>query len=119
LHDDASLCLLYNAADVTVVPSLQENLSNTIVESLACGTPAVAFDIGGNSDMIDHHVNGGLAKAFDPADLARCIKWVIANPSAATLSAHARRIAVERYESETVARRYGTLYGEVIARSQA
>ncbi len=116
LHDDTSLCILYNAADVVIVPSLQENLSNTIVESLACGTPTVAFDIGGNKDMIDHHVNGALAKAFDADDLATCIRWVLENPDPATLSANARRIAMERFEMATVARRYEALYGDMIAR---
>ncbi|MGY4027443.1 glycosyltransferase [Aeromonas rivuli] len=52
LHDDISLCLLYNAADLFVAPSLQDNLPNTLVESLACGTPCVAFDIGGMRDLI-------------------------------------------------------------------
>jgi len=116
LHDDTTLCILYNAADVVIVPSLQENLSNTIVESLACGTPTVAFDIGGNKDMIDHHVNGALAKAFDADDLATCIRWVLENPDPAAISANARRIAMERFEMATVARRYETLYTEMIAR---
>ncbi|HGY1015882.1 TPA: glycosyltransferase [Aeromonas salmonicida subsp. smithia] len=52
LHDDISLCLLYNAADLFVAPSLQDNLPNTLVESLACGTPCVAFDIGGMKDLL-------------------------------------------------------------------
>ena len=51
LADDVSLVTLYSAVDVMVVPSLQENLSNAIMESLSCGTPVVGFDIGGNSDM--------------------------------------------------------------------
>ncbi|MGM3062958.1 glycosyltransferase, partial [Bacillus cereus group sp. BC318] len=45
LHDDVSLRALYSAADVMVVPSLQENLSNAIMESLACSTPVVGFAI--------------------------------------------------------------------------
>ncbi|WP_445153242.1 glycosyltransferase [Aeromonas hydrophila] len=52
LHDDISLCLLYNAADLFVAPSLQDNLPNTLVESLSCGTPCVAFKIGGMIDLI-------------------------------------------------------------------
>lgn len=113
LHDDASLCLLYNAADVTVVPSLQENLSNTIVESLACGTPVVAFAIGGNGDMVDHHVNGTLAKAFDPTDLAAGIRWVLEHPRQEEVRGHARRIALERFELRAVSERYRALYQEV------
>ncbi len=114
LHDDASLCVLYNAADITVLPSLQENLSNTVVESLACGTPVAAFDIGGNADMVDHHVNGALAKPFDPDDLAACIRWVLEHPEPMRLSDAARRIALERYAMTPVARRYVELYGDVI-----
>lgn len=77
LHDDVSLRVLYSTADVMVVPSLQENLSNTIMESLACRMPVVAFDIGGNSDMIEHRKNGYLAKPFDTDDLAKGIEWVL------------------------------------------
>jgi len=52
LADDVSLVTLYSAADVMIVPSLQENLSNAIMESLACATPVVGFDIGGNSERL-------------------------------------------------------------------
>lgn len=65
LHDDVSLRVLFSAADVMVVPSLQENLSNAIMESLACGMPVVGFAIGGNADLIDHKQTGYLAKPFD------------------------------------------------------
>ncbi|MGL4447928.1 MAG: glycosyltransferase [Shewanella sp.] len=60
LHDDISLCLLYNAADLFVAPSLQDNLPNTLVESLACGTPCVAFNIGGMKDLIVDEYDGKL-----------------------------------------------------------
>jgi glycosyltransferase involved in cell wall biosynthesis len=114
LHDDAALCLLYNAADVTVVPSLQENLSNTIVESLACGTPVVAFGIGGNKDMVDHGVNGALAPAFDASALADGIGWVIDSSRADEVRTNARRIALERFELVRASERYRELYRVVI-----
>lgn len=110
LHDDAALCVLYNAADVTVVPSLQENLSNTIVESLACGTPVVGFAIGGNGDMIDHHVNGALASPFDPQALAQGIRWVLDHPDRDQIRSNARETALERFEMVTVSQRYRDLY---------
>ena len=77
LHDNVSLVTLYNAVDVMVVPSLQENLSNAIMESLSCATPVVGFDIGGNSDMIEHKQNGYLAQPFNIDDLANGIEWVL------------------------------------------
>jgi glycosyltransferase involved in cell wall biosynthesis len=58
LHDEVSLALLYSAADVFVAPSIQDNLPNVVMEALACGTPTVAFDLGGMPDLIDHRQNG-------------------------------------------------------------
>ena len=58
LHDDISLALAYAAADVFVAPSIQDNFSNTVLESIACGTPCVAFRAGGMPDMIEHRRNG-------------------------------------------------------------
>ncbi|EFB3740251.1 glycosyltransferase, partial [Escherichia coli] len=61
INDDLTLRISYSSADLMIVPSLEENLSNTIVESLACNTPVLSFDIGGNSDIISHKHNGYLA----------------------------------------------------------
>lgn len=77
LHDDLSLRVLYSAADVLVIPSRQDNLPNTGVEAQACGTPVVAFDIGGLPDIVAHQHTGYLAKAFDVADFAHGIGWVL------------------------------------------
>ena len=118
LHDDVSLALLYSASDVTVVPSLHENLSNVVIESLACGTPVVAFDIGGMPDMIDHQANGYLAKAFDPSDLARGIEWVAEDQDRwGSLSRHARAKAERTYDLSEIAKRYLNLYGELTSLS--
>ncbi|WP_407897014.1 glycosyltransferase family 4 protein [Ferrigenium sp. UT5] len=115
LHDEISQVLLYSAADVVVAPSMQENLSNAVMESLACGTPVVAFDIGGMPDMIDHQVNGYLAKPFDPNDLAAGVMWVLENGERHdSLSQRARQTVLERYELKTVARRYLALYQSIL-----
>lgn len=75
VKDRRLMSILYNAADLFCAPSRMENLANTVLESLACGTPVVAFAIGGMPDMIDHEANGYLAPAFDTADYANGIAW--------------------------------------------
>ncbi|AEX85585.1 glycosyltransferase [Marinitoga piezophila KA3] len=79
VYDEYTLSLLYNASDVFVAPSLEDNLPNTVLESLHCGTPVVAFNIGGMSDMIIHKQNGYLAKYKDSVDLAKGIDWCLKN----------------------------------------
>lgn len=115
LRDDIALVTLYNTADVTIVPSLQENLSNVIMESLACATPVVAFDVGGNSDLIDHQQNGYLAKAFDAEDLKNGIKWVLDEDHMHHLGKHAREKVLREFDSKIVAEKYIALYKEVIS----
>lgn len=75
IDDDGLLCAAYSAADVFVAPSRQENLSNAVMEALACGTPVAAFRIGGMADLIAHEVTGYLAEAFEPGSLAKGIEW--------------------------------------------
>ena len=112
--DDESLVALYNACDVMVVPSIQENLSNVIMESLACGTPVVAFNIGGNEDMIDHNINGYLARPFDTKDLAEGIEWVLWNSNYLDLSAAARKTVVENFSEKFIVEKYTQLYKQVL-----
>jgi glycosyltransferase involved in cell wall biosynthesis len=114
LHDDISLVTLYSAADVIVVPSLQENLSNVIMEGLACGIPIVAFNIGGNSDMISHKVNWYLAQPFKSDDLAYGIEWVLHAPNYEALSKNARDKVVREFDSIVVAKKYVELYKEIL-----
>ncbi|MBE0472145.1 MAG: glycosyltransferase family 4 protein [Methyloprofundus sp.] len=114
LHDDVSLRVLYSAANVMVVPSLQENLSNAIMESLACGTPVVGFDIGGNSDLVDHQINGYLARPFDTNDLANGIDWVLSAINYNQLCENAREKVVSTFDSRLVVNQYIELYQHII-----
>ena len=114
LHDDVSLVTLYSAVDVMVVPSLQENLSNAIMESLACGTPVVGFEIGGNSDMIEHQKTGYLAKPFESKDLADGIEWVLNASKYNELCINAREKVVREFDSALVVEKYQALYKKVI-----
>ena len=114
VHDDVSLVTLYSAVDVLVVPSLQENLSNVIMEGLSCGTPVVGFDVGGNRDMVEHHKNGYLAQPFDTNELKDGIEWVLYNDYYDELCQNAREKVLKEFDSVVVVQKYIDLYKEVL-----
>jgi glycosyltransferase involved in cell wall biosynthesis len=114
LHDDPSLVFLYSAADVMVVPSRYEGFGQTVSESLACGTPVVAFDATGPKDIVDHRETGWLAEAYEVEGLSQGIKWIIKEADQVSLSERARERAVEQYHSKWVAEAYLNLYESVI-----
>lgn len=114
LYDEVTLQLVYSAADVMVVPSVQENLSYAIMESLSCGTPVVAFDIGGNSDLVDHLKNGYLAKSFDTTDLANGIEWIINNDQYSGISHDARQKILNKFDRSVLTPKFVELYKEIL-----
>lgn len=71
------LAHIYSMADAFVLPSLDDNLPNVVSEALACGTPVVAFKVGGVPEQVEHGVTGYLAKPGDPADLAEGFAWAM------------------------------------------
>jgi glycosyltransferase involved in cell wall biosynthesis len=109
--DQETMVEAYRAADLFVLPSLNDNLPNMVAEALACGTPCVAFDAGGVTDMIAHEYNGFLADAFEPADLAEKIihglDEALAGPY---LSQAARTTAETMFAPAKVAQRYIEIY---------
>ena len=106
---------VYASADVFICPSREDNLPNTIMESLSCGTPVVGFDVGGIPDMVEHLVSGYIAKAEDAEDLAKGIQYVLADEELRKkMSVAARKTAEERYSMSVVARQYKELYKQKI-----
>jgi len=115
LYDDFSLTLSYSAADVFMIPSLQDNFPNTVIESLSCGTPLVGFNIGGIPEMIEHRVNGYLSEYKNSESLAEGIKWILEDENRTLkLREAARKRAVEKYSSEIQAKRYMSLYKKLL-----
>lgn len=119
LNDNLSLRVLYSAADVMVVPSLQEAFGQTATESLSCGTPVVAFGATGLLDIVDHQINGYLAKPFDIQDLASGIDWVLNHVKPELLATAARSKVLRDFDSQVVAKKYVDLYKDVILRNNS
>lgn len=114
INDDNKLAAIYSAVDLMVVPSREDNLPNTVLESIACGTPVVAFDVGGIPDMIAHKVNGYLATPLDTADLANGIEWILADEERySELSRRARLKTETTFSPEIITKQYVSLYKSI------
>lgn len=114
LHDTVALRIAYSAADLFVAPSIMDAFGKTIAESMACGTPVVCFDATGPKDIVDHKKNGFRAKPFDPEDLARGMKWILADSDRyRKLSKNARKKVINEFDIDVIARKYKELYTEI------
>ena len=102
--------LLYRAADVLAMPTLMDNLPNTIAEGMACGLPCVGFRVGGLPQMVDDDLNGYLVPLADAEALARRLFEVLTTSSYPQLSLNARRKAETNYGAARVAARYRAIY---------
>jgi glycosyltransferase involved in cell wall biosynthesis len=112
LRDDVSLKLAYSAADVFLCPSREDNLPNTVLEAMACGTPTVAFRVGGFPDMIDHLENGYLADPFSSSDFGNGISRVLER--AGPMSQISRARAERDYSLDLQAHRYISLFEDLV-----
>jgi len=108
------LAELYSLADVFVLPSVEDNLPNTVMESMACGTPVVAFDVGGIPEMIDHQQNGYLAKFKSGADMAKGIFEMLYAEDRALYGKNAREKVLNEYNDAKVAQQYMDVYRSVL-----
>ena len=114
IADENQLAKIYSAADVFVLPSLEDNLPNTVVEAMACGVPVVGFDIGGIPDMIEHKKTGYLVTPKDTNGLIEGIDWVISSISSGIDFLKECRTKVEKeYALEVQANAYRDLYERI------
>lgn len=120
LNNEFTIAQVYAAADVFVAPSIEDNLPNTVLESLACCTPCVAFAIGGMPDMINHKQNGYLAQPYNIDDLANGITWVIENQERhQKLCTNAFETIRQKFTLDIQAKSYLSLYEEILAKSSS
>ncbi|MEQ1743827.1 MAG: glycosyltransferase family 4 protein [Saprospiraceae bacterium] len=113
VQEPEKLAEIYGAADVFGIPSLEDNLPNTVMESLACGTPVVGFQTGGIPELVEHLKNGYMVPQRDTRGLAEGIVWAGKNLERLRLAA---REKVEReYANAVVASRHTALYQKLLA----
>ncbi|WP_319520275.1 glycosyltransferase [uncultured Martelella sp.] len=104
---------VYNAADLMILPSLEDNLPNVILEAAACGTPTLAFDAGGIAEAVIDDVTGWTVPRGDIRALALAIQYV--NPD--QLRGRARAYAVENWSLEKLGANYSSLFKELLGRA--
>lgn len=115
VKNERQLVDIYNSADVFVIPSLDENLPNTIMESMACGVPSVGFKVGGIPEMIDHQKNGYVASYKDADDLAAGIHWVLGEADKVELKRQCVQKVMSCYSQRSVAMKYVEVYNQALA----
>ncbi|WP_259087525.1 glycosyltransferase family 4 protein [Salinibacter ruber] len=115
ISNDRLLSLIYSTADVFVIPSRQDNLPNTVLESMACGTPVVGFDVGGIPDMVRPGETGWLAEAEDSRALGEAIDAALADDvKRERMEKRCREVIEAEYALEVQANNYRKLYNEMI-----
>lgn len=111
IYDDARLASIYSSADITVVPSVFEPFGQVATESISCGTPVVAFNNSGLTEIVEHNVNGLLVEAFDIESLGDSISRLLHDDGLRQqLSKNARQIAIKKFDISVVARQYTDLF---------
>ena len=118
VNDEHRIVSVYQAADVFVLPSLSENLPNTIMEAMACGVPCVGFRVGGIPEEIDHCENGYVADYRDAVDLARGLNYVLEESDYAQLQHNCQQKIARNYSQQSVARRYQAVYESVMLKKR-
>ena len=108
--EEKRLVDVYNAVNIFAIPSLQDNLPNTIVEAMACGIPCIGFNVGGIPEMIDHLHNGYVAEYKNVNDFAQGIHWLLTEGEYELLSREASRKAANTYGENNIAMKYISIY---------
>jgi glycosyltransferase involved in cell wall biosynthesis len=114
INKDEHLAKCYAAADAFITPSLEDNLPNTVMESLACATPVIAFKTGGIPDMVKHLENGYLADYKSASDLANGMKWLFFHQDKESIQKEARRTILAQFAPNVVAAKHKELYERLI-----
>lgn len=114
--DERMSAILYSAADLFVSPSRGEAFGLVALESIACGTPVVAFGVGGLLDLVRPGTTGALAQPESARDLARKLAEMLEQPERLReMRVRCRAVACREYDLDLQTSRYARLYNELIS----
>ncbi len=113
IYDEKLMSVAYSAADVFVIPSLMDNLPNTVLESLMCGTPVIGFPVGGIPDMIQDGVNGFITKEISVDSLVETINKFLNNTSCFS-KVEIRNNAIKKYDQKVQSEKYIDLFNKIL-----
>lgn len=113
IKDERLMAMAYSAADAFLLPSLEDNLPNSMLESLCCGTPVISFTNGGMTDIIEDGKNGYLVEPSDAEHLASAIEKFIHNKSKFNRQEISEK-ARQMFAPEVQAKNYISLYQSII-----
>jgi len=116
INNDEQLAVCYAAADAFLIPSLEDNLPYTVMESLSCGTPVIAFTTGGIPDMVTHEHNGYLATYRSSESFADGMEWIINHPDRQQLNQNARQTVMDKFSERIIAQKHIDLYKQLITK---
>lgn len=117
ISDEKKIRDIYNASDIFLCPSLQDNLPLTVMESITCGTPVVSFDVGGLKDLILHKKNGYLAKEESFEDFYNGINFFLnldLKNNNDYLNVMEYNKITNNFNSNIIAEKYNKIYKEII-----
>jgi len=113
IKDERLMSAAYSAADVFVIPSIMDNLPNTVIESLMCGTPVVGFPVGGIPDMIVHEENGLLTQDISVNALVETLEKFLSDSKIFDRN-KIRQKALKKYDHKIQAESYLKLYRDIL-----
>ncbi|MGF7077107.1 glycosyltransferase family 4 protein [Mucilaginibacter sp. 3215] len=116
INNDEKLALHYAAADAFLIPSLEDNLPYTVMESMSCGTPVIAFTTGGIPDMVRHEHSGYLATYRSSVSFTDGMEWIIKHPERDKLNQQARQTIMDSFSEEVIAKKHIEVYQRLVSK---
>lgn len=111
IYDKNKLVLLYNTAEVVIMPSLHESFGQVAAEAMSCGIPVLCYDTSGLKDVVDHKINGYRAELKNVNDLIEGFNWIIGSVDLCT---SARLKVVKSFSEQIILKKYLVLYSNLI-----